>query len=116
MIRTFQLTYDTWGATVIIDTEKAAPYLKEMVHFWMSAEQRLKEADGDYALAFVNILKQTLLEVSHELGPVVENMKKVEGYCPLDGSHGITVEDCDSWSFDVDVHVTEKKDTRAASN
>lgn len=107
MTRTFQLTYDTWGATLEIDPDKALPYMRATLEFFDATPH----PSMDVAELYVEMLAPVLLEVSHELGSVVDNMKKVEGFHPLDGSCGILLKACDHWSFDVDVHVCEKKET-----
>ncbi|MES2596036.1 MAG: hypothetical protein V4662_11900 [Verrucomicrobiota bacterium] len=80
-------------ATVTIDEEKAAPFIKQMVEFWMSWEDNLEEAGGDYTRAWLKMLG--LFIVNNGKPP-----RNDEGWCDLDGSFGITLNDWDRYEPD----------------
>ena len=80
----------------IMDSAKADLVIKEMVHFWSGDEERLDDADGNYTEAFINQVMEFVFN-NHRLPG-----KGDEGYCELDGTHGIKV----TWrgSIDFDSH------------
>lgn len=80
-------TVEFWGfdlAKVEIDPVAAADPIREMVHFWSGAEDRLEEAKGDYTRAWLIQLGEFILK-QHRV-PIDD-----EGWAPLDGSSGIKI-------------------------
>jgi len=70
-------------------------WIKEMVDFWHGSAERLAENDGNYVKTFLPMLCQEALAIAleYQCGPemVVRKFVNKEGYCPMDGSHGITI-------------------------
>lgn len=92
-----------WSCEVEIDEEKAAPAIKEMVEFWLGWENELNKVNGDYTLAFLKMLGRELLYVviAERSGETcTEYFKSLEGWYPLDGSHGIKIVSCEDYAFD----------------
>ena len=80
-MKRYELEYnDAPLATVMIDEEKAAGPIKEMVEFWSSSEEDLKEHRGDYTRAF---LARLAGYIARHGGPPEEGE---EGWYPLDGN------------------------------
>lgn len=90
------ISYDqTELARVVIDEDKAAPFIKEMVEFdfWATYGVRMTAAEGSYTKAWLMMLGRFILR--HNKPP-----KDEEGWCPLDGSYGIKLEKWDTWEPD----------------
>lgn len=69
--------------------------MSEVVHFWCGAEDKIKQNDGSILNTF---LKLICAEVLHEasanfynVSGVTKAFEQKEGFCNLDGSHGIRV-------------------------
>ena len=96
-MKTHEIEYDFMPlATVLIDEETAATPIKEMVEFWCSGKERLRQAGGDYVKAW---LTQLALHILYNRQPP-ENGE--EGWYPLDGTHGITLKAWSAWEPDED--------------
>lgn len=105
-LRKFKVQHDDlfWEMEVEIDECLAGPVIKEMVEFWTDWELHLDDADGDYTTAFVIQLGREcfLLAIAERLGlkDIIKAFESREGWCPMDGSRGITITDVDSYSVD----------------
>lgn len=95
---THRINYDGITlATVEIDEEKAAEAIKEMVEFWASAQDDLREEKGDYTRAWLRRLGRHIVR---EYEPP---RRDEEGWHPLDGSHGIKLVSWEAWEADDDL-------------
>jgi hypothetical protein len=95
-MQTHLISYDYIElARVVIDEEKAAPFIKEMVEFWANYGERLTAAKGSYTKAWLMMLGRFILRNS-------KPPKDEEGWYPLDGSYGIKLEKWDTWEPDPD--------------
>lgn len=93
----YNLSYD-WQdlAEVEIDeSEKTSALMKEMLLFWSSGEDRLAENNGNITKAWLKMLGAFL----------IRNRRRPnddEGWCDLDGSHGIKITYFTEWEIDED--------------
>ncbi|WP_019986321.1 hypothetical protein [Rudanella lutea] len=99
--RTFELCYEWWYATLIIDDELAANELKEVVEYRDDWESVLATHNGDYAKAFCHYIgPELVIESPNSTLEWVRDyvFTKKEGYCmKLDGTKGIELTAIDEW-------------------
>jgi len=102
-----------WEMCVMIDVDFKGPdgnttanYIKEMVDFWTSSKDRLRDSKGDYPTAFAKMLAEEVYRVityySYTLEGVITHLKEEEGWYPVDGTHGITIVSADGSDIDYD--------------
>jgi hypothetical protein len=97
----YKLVYE--GYTVRVDikpSKKSKESIKAMVEFWGGWKGRLEDAGGDYVTCW---LRQLLLECILRGVPVDR-----EGWCPLDGTRGISVRAQSAWMPDEDLFEIER--------
>jgi hypothetical protein len=95
-METYEVEYEGFPlASVEVDSERSESVIKEMVDFWSGSEERLESNGGDYLRAW---LKQLGMFILRNHRPPKDD----EGWCPLDGTHGITLKDWTSWEPDED--------------
>ncbi len=104
MTNTFKLTYDYNDlATVTIDSKKAEAPIKDMVEFWSGWEGNLRDSDDDYTICFLRNLAMFVLREGRKPSGVVDGEGEDEGWVPLDGTYGITVNKVLPHEFDRDL-------------
>lgn len=101
----YKITYDiTWDMTVGIKQDKETlNNMREMLLYWMNGQGRIDDAKGDVQTAFLKMLAEHAIIESLEYNThgVTEELGESEGWCPLDGSHGVRIIRVDSFRFDV---------------
>lgn len=127
-MKTYKITFPdlTWECTVEIDpdfirhinspdgleTLTVADTIKIMVEFWWDWESRLFYNNGDYTITFLqqlaNEILTTIISNNYNLDGVIYDFNNKEGWCPMDGSHGIKIINADEVDFrDRDFQVSE---------
>jgi hypothetical protein len=98
----YTLEYDSQPiAEVEINPQLAEKPIKEMVEFWMDWEWSLKENFGDYTKTWLKMLTKFILQ--RRRCP-----NNDEGWCELDGTHGIKLLHSYEYEFDDDnIEITE---------
>jgi hypothetical protein len=103
-MKTFVLEYDMLPlCRVEIDTERAAKLIQEMVNFWSESEYRLNENGRDYLRTWLKQLGAFILRNGR--APVISSLGQPvgdEGWCKLDGTHGIKVINVEPFEPDED--------------
>ncbi len=71
--------------------------VKQMVEFWAGWREKLKENKGNYTENFLkNFCEQCLLYSAYDnynVVGIIDEFNDKEGWCPMDGSWGITLLD-----------------------
>jgi hypothetical protein len=91
-----------FSMTVEIDeTEHADKCVKTMVEFWSGAEERLDHFDGNYNKAFIHQLAERIMPMTLRMSwrNALREIGASEGYCTLDGAHGIRVLSCGEYEL-----------------
>ncbi len=97
LTQTYDIQYDYEDiATVEIDEDKAAPYIKEMVEFWGNWENNLKICNGNYTHYFLKLLGAYIIKNS-------ELPKDEEGWYPLNEKNGIKVISFTQYRIDMEM-------------
>ena len=95
-----------WDCKISIDEKKAKQKIKEMVEFWANWERNLKDNNGDYIATFVKQLAQKIFYIviaeNYNKTGVINWFSTAEGWCEMDGSHGIVIESVDDFEFEQD--------------
>lgn len=98
-----------WEAEIQIDFDyfETMGNIKEMVDYWSGSKERLKQAHGDYVQAFLKQFAPMLFRMSTETGDVMDIINEfkdwnTEGFCDMDGSHGIKIISVDCWQAEED--------------
>lgn len=106
MKKRYTITYDGYYDLIVtIDHSiMTAEKLHEMNNFWSGAEERLDRADGDVTKAVLTMLAMRAFTMTiTDLDP--EGMFRrgeVEGWYPMDGSHGWWLNSLDYVELDED--------------
>ncbi len=109
MIKTYKVEHRNtyWTCEIGINHDLAkTDDLLSMVKFWAGGDYRLDINDGDVIKTFVQQLAREIFLIAaannfNKLGVIKEFVNR-EGWCMMDGSWGITIEDVDDLDFDHD--------------
>jgi len=110
----YKLTYDySWEAIVEVDQShpETERNIRESVEFWSDWKINLIRSKGDYTALFLHNLTMTLLNISvhyRDVLAIIDFARNIEGWYPLDGSHGVRLVSCDEFLFDADLIEVEK--------
>lgn len=95
-----------WECTIRIDEEKARQPIREMVEFWHGWESHLDDNDGDYTKTFIQQISRTILYMvagrNLNINGVRNEFNNLEGWCKMDGTHGIEILSVDEVEFHYD--------------
>lgn len=97
MTKKYWLNYESQplAEVDIDDSPEATAAIKDMVKFWMGAEEALERNGGDYTTTFLKSLAMFMLN-NHRIP------NNDEGWVPFDGSYGIKVSNFYRYDFDED--------------
>ena len=102
-MRKVQIEYEWWLAVLEIDdSESTLSTMRDQLLFWTNGQERIKDSNGNIELAYLRMIGRELMLNSMEFNikGVLEHFKGLEGYAPLDGSHGVKLLSVDSWQFE----------------
>jgi hypothetical protein len=110
-IKSFKLEHTLlgWEAEIQIDFNhpEAMGNIEEMVDYWTGGPKRLSQSHGDYVQAFLKQFAPVLFHMSEEISDIKDIINEfkdwnTEGFCDMDGSHGIKIISVDCWQADED--------------
>lgn len=96
---------ETYKVTFAIDHKllESKNILKDMHNFWVDADFRLSECNGNILKAVLGHAAEIayIQQVSDDLNSygVMESFNELEGWCPMDGSFGILLKHIDEYEF-----------------
>jgi hypothetical protein len=103
-MKTYEMSYNFIPVVTVQVEDSSLPFMKDMVEFWTDWERALDRNDGDYKRAWLKQLARFVLQ--HGRSPEDD-----EGWCALDGSHGIKVTEVLPWEFeDEDIDIEEERE------
>jgi hypothetical protein len=105
--KTYNVEYGPtwWECTIVIDHNKETDAsIKVMVEFWTGWKSRLAANGGDYIITFLQQLAREInfiqAEYHYNIIGVRDEFANREGWCKMDGSYGITIEEIDDFDFE----------------
>lgn len=104
------MTFIRFQVEIDHDHPKCAETIKQMVDFWLGAEERLDDANGDYTVAWLKQVGEKLFRFAVRdlsLYGCLEEFKDMEGWAPLDGSFGIKLLDVETYAPEIDIVLTK---------